>query len=61
MSEPGVVIEAVCLRHPGSGHLLMRREEGRIVLDGHTDHCCVIAVRDPAATLLSDMLGKWLG
>ena len=61
MSEPEVEIEAVSLTHPGSDQLLMRREEGRIVLDGHADHCCVIAVRDPAATLLFDVLGEWLG
>jgi hypothetical protein len=47
--------------HPGSGRLVIRRQGDRIVLDGRADHCCVITLGDPAATLLFDVLGEWLG
>ncbi len=46
--------------HRGSGRLVMRREGDRVVLDAHTDECCVIAV-EVAVTLLFDVLGEWLG
>jgi hypothetical protein len=49
------------LTEPGSGHLLLRRENGPIMLDGHADHCCEITVRDPAAPQLVDILREWLG
>ncbi|MGH3695715.1 MAG: hypothetical protein ACRDRX_17285 [Pseudonocardiaceae bacterium] len=55
-----VEIEAVCEMHRGSGRLVMRREGDRVVLDAHTDECCVIAV-EVAVTLLFDVLGEWLG
>jgi hypothetical protein len=34
-----VEIEAVCEVHQGSGHLVLRREGDRIVLDGRADEC----------------------
>ncbi len=61
MSDPQVEIEAVCEVHHGSGRLVIRRESGRIVLDGHADDCCVISLDDPAATLLFDVLGELVG
>jgi hypothetical protein len=61
MSDPLVEIEAVCEVHRGSGRLVLRRESDRIVLDGHADECCVIALEDPAATRLFNILGEWLG
>lgn len=61
MSDPQVEIEAVCEVHRGSGRLVLRREGDRIVLDGHADECCVIALEGPAATRLFNILGEWLG
>ena len=61
MSDPPVEIEALCEVHQGSGRLVLRREGDRIVLDGHADECCVIALEDAAVTRLFDVLGKWLG
>lgn len=58
MSDPQVKIEAICDVHQGSGHLVVRREGDRIVLDGHTDGCCLISLADPAAALLFDVLGE---
>lgn len=59
MSDPQEVeIEAICNVHQGSGHLVLRREGDRLVLDGHTDDCCLISLADPAAPLLFDVLGE---
>lgn len=61
MSDPRIEIPAECEVHQGSGHLVIRREGDRIVLDGRTDHCCVITLGNPAVTLLFDVLGELLG
>jgi hypothetical protein len=61
VSDPQVEIEAVCEVHRGSGRLVLRREGDRIMLDGHVDECCVIALEDAAATWLFNVLGEWLG
>jgi hypothetical protein len=61
VSDSQVEIEAICELHQGSGHLVLRWEDDRIMLDGHADRCCVIILRDPAAILLVDVLGEWLG
>ena len=61
MSDPRVVIEAVYEVHGGSGRLVVRREGERIVLDACADHCCVLALENPAVTRLFDALGEWLG
>lgn len=58
MSDPQIEIEAICDVHQGSGHLVVGREGDRIVLDGHTDDCCLISLGDPAAMLLFDVLGE---
>lgn len=61
MSER-VEIEAVCEVHgDGSGRLVVRREGGRLVLDGRADHCCLFSLDPAAVTLLFDVLGEWLG
>ncbi len=61
VSDPQIEIEAVCEMHQGSGRLVIRREGDRIVLDARADHCCVLALENPAVTRLFDALGEWLG
>lgn len=61
MSESPVEIEAVCEVHPGSVRVVVRCEAGRVVLDAHADHCCVLTLENPAVTQLFDALGTWLG
>ena len=61
LSDPHLEIEAVCQVHLGSGHLVVRRENERIMLDAHADHCCMIALESAAVTVLFDVLGEWLG
>ena len=61
VGDPWVEIEAVCEVHHGSGRLVIRRESGRVVLDGHADNCCVFSLPEPAMTVLFDVLGEWLG
>jgi hypothetical protein len=61
MSEPQAEIPAVCEIRGGSGRLVVRREEQRLVLDGHADECCVFSLPDAAVTRLFDALGGWLG
>lgn len=58
MSDPQAEIEAICDVHQGSGHLVVRREGDRIVLDGHTHDCCLISLGDPTAAMLFDVLGE---
>lgn len=60
VSDPLVEIKAVCEIHQGSGHLIVRREGDRIVLDARADHCCVLVLENPAVTRLFDALGEWL-
>lgn len=54
-----VAIPAVCEIHGGAGHVVVRRESGRVVLDGHADDCCVLWLDDAAARLLFDRLASW--
>ncbi len=61
VSDPQIEIEAVCEIHQGSGRLVIRREDDQIVLDARADHCCVLALENPAVTRLFDALGEWLG
>lgn len=61
MSDPQVKIETVCEVHRGSGHLVVRREDDRMVLDARADECCMIAMEGTAMTLLFDVHGEWLG
>lgn len=61
VSDPHIEIEATCEMHHSSGHLVMRRENDRIVLDGRAEGCCVIALEGAAVILLFDVLGEWLG
>jgi hypothetical protein len=61
VSDPRVEIEAVCDVHGGYPRLVIRREGERIVLDARADHCCVLALENPAVTRLFDALGEWLG
>lgn len=61
MSDPQIEITAVCDVHQGSGRLIVRRKDDRVVLDGHADDCCVISLSDPAAALLFDVLGELVG
>jgi hypothetical protein len=37
-------IPATCEIHHGSGHLVVRREGERLVLDGRGDHCCLFTL-----------------
>jgi hypothetical protein len=61
VSEPRVEIPATCEVHGGSGHLVIRREGDRIVLDGRANHCCVLTLEGLPVTRLFDALGLWLG
>lgn len=58
MSNPQIEIETICDVHQGAGHLVVRHESDRIVLDAHTDDCRLISLGDPAAVLLFDALGE---
>lgn len=53
-------IPAVCEVHDGCGHLVVRREGNRIVLDGHADQCCAFTLDAGAVDRLFDALGTWL-
>lgn len=59
VSDPRV--EIVCEVHHGAGHLVVRREGERIVLDAHADDCCVLVLDSAAVTVSCDVLGQCLG
>jgi hypothetical protein len=61
VSESRVEIPAVCEIHRGSGHVVVRREGDRVVLDAHADQCCVLILPGAAVNRLFDALGEWLG
>ena len=61
MTDSRLEIEAVCEVHQGLRRLVVRRKGERIVLDAHTDNCCMIVLDSAAVTMLCDVLGQWLG
>jgi hypothetical protein len=56
-----VVIPVTCQVHGGPTRLVIRREDGRVVLDADGRECCVLTLGNPAVTRLFDALGEWLG
>lgn len=55
-----VEIPAVCEVYNGSGPLVVRREDNRIMLDGHADQCCAFMLDVDTVDQLFDALGTWL-
>ncbi len=53
VGDPQAEIEAVCEVHQDSGHLVIRRESDRLVLDERADECCVITLEGAAVTHLA--------
>jgi hypothetical protein len=64
VSERRVVIPVSCAVHGGPAgftNLVIRKVDGRIVLDPHADGSCVLSFEEDAATALRDVLSEWLG
>jgi hypothetical protein len=60
-ADPGVVIPVTCQVHGGPARLVIRRKDGRMVLEVDGRECCVLTLGNPAVTRLFDALGEWLG